>query len=172
MKHTISVLVQNEAGALSRIAGLFSGRGFNIESLTVAPTQDAEYSRVTIVTFGDDNVIEQITKQLNRLINTIKVMDITGESSIERELVLVKVAAKDEVRSEILRIAEIFDAKIVDATAKTYTLEAMGDEMKIRSFIELLRAIGIRELVRSGKVAISREMQFNNLAPVIRSVAG
>lgn len=162
MKHTLSVLVQNEAGVLSRIAGLFSGRGYNIESLTVAPTQDAEYSRVTIVTTGNDGVIEQITKQLNRLINTIKVMDITGESSIERELVLVKVAAKEEDRSEILRIAEIFDAKIVDATSKTYTLEAMGDDMKIKSFIELLRSVGIRELVRSGKVAISREMQFNN----------
>ena len=162
MKHTLSVLVQNEAGVLSRIVGLFSGRGYNIESLTVAPTQDAEYSRVTIVTFGDDGVIEQISKQLNRLINTIKVMDITGEGSIERELVLVKVAAKEESRSEILRIAEIFDAKIVDATPKTYTLEAMGDDIKIRSMIELLRAVGIRELVRSGKVAISREMQLNN----------
>jgi len=166
MKHTLSVLVQNEAGALSRIVGLFSGRGFNIESLTVAPTQDLEYSRVTIVTFGDDGVIEQITKQLNRLINTIKVMDISGEGSIERELVLVKVAAKEEDRSEILRIAEIFDAKIVDATSKTYTLEAMGDDMKIKSFIELLRAVGIRELVRSGKVAISRETQFNTLNTV------
>jgi len=163
MKHTLSVLVQNEAGVLSRIVGLFSGRGYNIESLTVAPTQDAEYSRVTIVTSGDDGVIEQISKQLNKLINTIKVMDITGEGSIERELVLVKVAAKEENRSEILRIAEIFDAKIVDATPKTYTLEAMGDDIKIRSMIELLRAVGIRELVRSGKVAISREMQFNNM---------
>lgn len=163
MKHTLSVLVQNEAGVLSRIVGLFSGRGYNIESLTVAPTQDAEYSRITIVTFGDDGVIEQISKQLNRLINTIKVMDITGEGCIEREIVLVKVAAKEENRSEILRIAEIFDAKIVDATQKTYTLEAMGDDIKIRSMIELLRAVGIRELVRSGKVAISREMQFNNM---------
>jgi len=168
MKHTLSVLVQNEAGVLSRIVGLFSGRGYNIESLTVAPTQDAEYSRVTIVTFGDDGVIEQISKQLNRLINTIKVMDITGECSIERELVLVKVAAKEENRSEILRIAEIFDAKIVDATPKTYTLEAMGDDIKIRSMIELLRAVGIRELVRSGKVAISREMQLNNTSSTSR----
>ena len=164
MKHTLSVLVQNEAGVLSRIVGLFSGRGYNIESLTVAPTQDAEYSRITLVTCGDDGIIEQISKQLNKLINTIKVMDITGEGNIERELVLVKVAAKEEDRSEILRIAEIFDAKIVDATSKTYTLEAMGDDIKIRSFIELLRAVGIRELVRSGKVAISREMQFNNMS--------
>lgn len=161
MKHTLSVLVQNEAGVLSRITSLFSARGFNIESLTVAPTQDQEYSRVTIVTTGDDGVIEQICKQLNRLINTIKVMDITGENSIEREIILVKVAAKDEDRSELIRVAEIFDAKIVDVTAKTYTIEAMGDDVKIRSLIELLRPIGIRELVRSGKVAISREMQFN-----------
>ena len=164
MKHTLSVLVQNEAGVLSRIVGLFSGRGYNIESLTVAPTQDAEYSRITIVTSGEDGVIEQISKQLNKLINTIKVVDITGEGSIERELILVKVAAKEDDRSEILRIAEIFDAKIVDATPKTYTLEAMGDDIKIRSMIELLREVGIRELVRSGKVAISREMQFNNLS--------
>ncbi len=161
MKHTLSVLVQNEAGVLSRIAGLFSGRGFNIESLTVAPTQDQDYSRVTIVTYGDDAVIEQICKQLNRLINTLKVMDITGENSIEREIILVKVAAKDEDRSELIRIAEIFNAEIVDVTAKTYTIEAMGDDSKIRSLIELLRPMGIRELVRSGKVAISREAQFN-----------
>ncbi len=161
MKHTLSVLVQNEAGVLSRIAGLFSGRGFNIESLTVAPTQDQEYSRITIVTSGDDSVIEQICKQLNRLINTIKVMDITGENSIEREIILVKVAAKDEDRSELIRIAEIFNAEIVDVTAKTYTIEATGDDSRIRSLIELLRPMGIRELVRSGKVAISREAQFN-----------
>lgn len=161
MKHTLSVLVQNEAGVLSRIVGLFSGRGFNIESLTVAPTQDQDYSRITIVTTGDDAVIEQICKQLNRLINTLKVMDITGENSIEREIILVKVAAKDEDRSEIIRIADIFNAEIVDVTAKTYTIEAMGDDAKIRSLIELLRPMGIRELVRSGKVAISREAQFN-----------
>lgn len=161
MKHTLSVLVQNEAGVLSRIVGLFSGRGFNIESLTVAPTQDQDYSRITIVTSGDDAVIEQICKQLNRLINTLKVMDITGENSIEREIVLVKVAAKDEDRSELIRIAEIFNAEIVDVTAKTYTIEVMGDDSKIRSVIELLRPMGIRELVRSGKVAISRETQFN-----------
>jgi len=161
MKHTLSILVQNEAGVLSRLAGLFSGRGFNIESLTVAPTQDPAFSRVTIVTVGDDAVIEQISKQLNKLINTIKVVDITGENSIERELILMKVCAKDEDRSELIRVAEIFDAKIVDVTAKTYTIEAMGDDVKIRSLIELLRPMGIRELVRSGKVAISREMQFN-----------
>ena len=158
MRHTISVLVQNEAGVLSRIASLFSGRGYNIESLTVAPTQDQAFSRVTLVTIGDDTVIEQICKQLNRLVNTLKVMDITGDNSIERELLLIKVNAKDDVRSEILRITEIFEAKIVDVTAKTYTIEAMGDDNTIRSLIELLRPLGIRELVRSGKVAISKEV--------------
>jgi len=160
MRHTLSVLVQNESGVLTKISTLFSGRGFNIESLTVAPTLDTEYSRITIVTTGDDRVVEQICKQLNRLINVIKVVDVTGEGSIDRELLLIKVAAKEEDRSEILRIAEIFDAEIVDVTQKTYTLEFMGEESKIKSIIELLKPIGIRELVRSGKVAISKESQF------------
>jgi acetolactate synthase-1/3 small subunit len=160
MRHTLSVLVENEFGVLSRISGLFSGRGFNIESLTVATTQDNAYSRVTLVTIGDDRVIEQICKQLNKLINVIKVTDITSESHIDRELLLIKVSAKEENRSEILRIAEIFDAKIVDASQKYYTVELTGDEFKIRSVIELLRPIGIKEMVRSGKVAITREMQF------------
>lgn len=162
MRHTLSVLVENEFGVLSRISGLFSGRGFNIESLTVAPTQDVAYSRITLVTTGDDKVIEQIVKQLNKLINVIKVTDITGENCLDRELVLIKVSAKEENRSEILRIAEIFDAKIVDASQKSYTVEVSGDEMKIRSIMELLRPIGIKELVRSGKVAITRELQFTD----------
>ena len=160
MRRTLSVLVQNETGVLSRISGLFSGRGFNIESLTVAPTLDTDFSRITIVTAGDDKVIEQISKQLNKLINVIKVIDVTGSDSIDRELVLVKVSARQEDRSEILRIAEIFGAQIVDVSPKTYTIEAIGDEIKIKSIIELLRPIGIKELVRSGKVAISREMQL------------
>lgn len=162
MRHILSVLVQNEAGVLSRIAGLFSGRGFNIESLTVAPTSDPEYSRVTIVTSGDDAIIEQISKQLNRLINVIKVVDITQENYIDRELILIKVSAKDEKRSEVLRIAEIFNANIVDVSPKTYTLEFAGDEVKVRSVIELLRPLGIKEMVRSGKIAISREMNFSD----------
>ncbi|MDD3238320.1 MAG: acetolactate synthase small subunit [Candidatus Gastranaerophilales bacterium] len=163
MNHTISVLVRNEAGVLSRISSLFSGRGYNIESLTVAPTIENEFSRVTIVTSGDDKVIEQIMKQLNRLIPTIKVMALQPQDSIERELILCKVCAKDETRSEILRIAEIFNAKIIDVTHKTYTLQAIGDNRQIRSLIELLRQLGIRELVRSGKVAISRENSFNHI---------
>ena len=166
MIHTISVLVKNEAGVLSRISDLFSGRGYNIESLTVAPTLDTDYSRVTIVTNGDDKVIEQITKQLNRLIPTIKVMDLPVNDAIEREFIMCKVCARDEHRSEILRIAEIFNAKIIDVTHKSYTLQALGDERQIKSLIELLRPIGIRELVRSGKVVISRETQFQNIKNV------
>lgn len=163
MIHTISILVRNEAGVLSRISDLFSGRGYNIESLTVAPTLDTDYSRVTIVTNGDDKVIEQITKQLNRLIPTIKVMDLPVSDCIEREFIMCKVSAKEENRSEILRIAEIFNAKVIDVTNRSYTLQAFGDERQIRSLIELLRPIGIRELVRSGKVVISRENQFQNI---------
>lgn len=163
MNHTISVLVRNESGVLSRISDLFSGRGYNIESLTVAPTLDMDFSRVTVVTNGDDKVVEQIIKQLNRLIPIVKVVDLAAEDSIEREVILCKVCARDEDRSEILRIAEIFHAKIIDVSPKTYTIEALGDERQIRSLIELLRPIGIKELVRSGKVAISRENSFQTI---------
>lgn len=160
MKHTLSVLVQNEAGVLSSLSGLFSGRGYNIESLTVAPTVDNDYSRVTIVTSGDEKVIEQICKQLHRLIYTLKVAEISTENSVSRELVLLKVTAKDEDRSEILRIAEIFEAKIVDVSPKTYTLQIVGDQSKVQAVIELLRPLGIKEIVRSGLVAITKENQF------------
>ncbi len=160
MQHTLSVLVQNEAGVLSSLSGLFSGRGYNIESLTVAPTLDNEYSRVTIVTSGDEKVIEQICKQLHRLIYTLKVADVSKENAIDKELILIKVTAKDEVRSEILRIAEIFNAQIVDVSPKTYTLQFVGDEAQVRSIIELLRPLGIKELVRSGLVCITKENQF------------
>lgn len=163
MKHTISILVKNEAGVISRISDVFSGRGYNMESLTAAPTIDTEYSRVTIVTMGDSKVIEQIVKQLNRLIPTLKIMELSSTDAIEVELVLCKVSAKDEDRSEILRIAEIFNAKIVDVSPKSYTIQAIGDERQITSLLELLRPIGIKELVRSGKVAISRENQFQNI---------
>lgn len=156
MRHTISVLVKNEAGILSRVCDLFSGRGYNIESLTVAPGLDPDLSRITLVTVGDDKVIEQITKQLNRLIPTLKVVDLTAEDAIEMEFILCKVTAKDTDRSEILRLAEIFNAKILDIAQKSYTLQALGDERQIETLIELLRPLGIKELVRSGKVAISR----------------
>ncbi|MCI5824048.1 MAG: acetolactate synthase small subunit [Candidatus Gastranaerophilales bacterium] len=162
-KHTISVLVRNEAGVLSRVVGLFSGRGFNIESLTVAPTLDTDFSRITIVSKGQTGIIEQITKQLNRLIPTLKVLEVTEDDSVSNELILVKVTARDEFRSEILRIAEIFNAKIIDVSPKTYTLMAVGEERQITALIELLRHLGIKELVRSGKVAISRENSFMNI---------
>ncbi len=156
MKHTISVLVENEFGALSRISGLFSGRGFNIESLSVAPTLDPEVSRMTIVTRGDDRILEQITKQLNKLISTIKVVDFTGEDFLERELALVKVSTDAENRAEALRIVDIFRAKVVDVTPKSYTIEITGAPAKVDGIIELLRPMGIKEIVRSGPIAIGR----------------
>lgn len=163
MRHTLSILVINEAGVLSRVTGLFSSRGYNIESLTVAPCLDCDYSRITLVTQGDDDIIEQITKQLNRLIPIIKVVDLTVSEATEREFVFCKVNAKDENRAEILRIAEVSNAKIIDAASKIYTLEACGDEKQINTMIELLRPLGIKELVRSGRVAISKEGSFNNI---------
>ncbi len=156
MRHTISVLVTNEFGVLSRISGLFSGRGFNIESLSVAETFDPKISRMTIVTSGDDKVLEQINKQLNKLVNVIKVYDFTGEEHIERELALIKVNLTAETRAEILSIVDIFRAKVVDVSSRTYTIEITGDEEKIRAITELLRPFGIKELVRTGRVAMAR----------------
>jgi acetolactate synthase-1/3 small subunit len=161
-RHTLSVLVQNEAGVLSRLSGLFSGRGYNIESLTVAPTLDTAFSQVTIVTFGDDAVIEQISKQLNKLINTIKIVELPSEDCIDREFVLCKVAVKEETRSDILRIVEVSEGKVVNITPRLYTLQAIGNESQISTFIDLLRPYGIKELIRSGKVVISRDNQFIN----------
>jgi acetolactate synthase I/III small subunit len=126
MQHTISVVVENEFGVLARVSGLFSGRGFNIDSLSVAPTSDESLSRITIVTRGDDAVLEQITKQLNKLVDVIKVLDFSEDNAIERELALIKVAAEDESRAEVLRIVDIFRAKIIDVTPKSYTIEATG----------------------------------------------
>ena len=137
MQHTISVLVENEFGVLSRVVGLFSGRGFNIDSLTVAPTNDESLSRITVVTRGDEQIIEQITKQLNKLIDVIKVIDFEPEHAIEREMVLVKVSAEDESRAEVLRIADIFRAKVIDTTLESFVFELTGATDKIDSFIEL-----------------------------------
>lgn len=156
MRHTISVLVENKFGVLSRVAGLFSGRGFNIESLTVAETLDPSVSRMTIVTRGEDRIIEQINKQLNKLIDVIKVIDVTSEDHVERELVLVKVNAEEKNRAEILRMADIFRGKIVDVSTKSYTVEITGSESKIGAFVEMVRPLGIQEIARSGKVALSR----------------
>jgi acetolactate synthase-1/3 small subunit len=156
MQHTISVLVENEFGVLSRVAGLFSGRGFNIDSLTVAPTNEEGMSRMTIVTRGDEQILEQINKQLNKLIDVIKVIDFTDGSGVERELALIKVTAEDESRAEVLRIVDIFRAKIIDVTPKSYTIEATGNPVKIDAILDLLRPLGLKELVRTGAVAIGR----------------
>jgi len=155
-KHTIAVLVENRFGVLSRVAGLFSARGYNIESLSVGETLDPAVSRMTLVVRGDEFVIEQAIKQLHKLIDVIKVTDLTEESHVERELILVKVNAEPANRAEILRVADIFRAKVVDVTPATYTLEITGDEQKIGAIVELLRPFGIQELVRTGKVAIAR----------------
>jgi acetolactate synthase-1/3 small subunit len=155
-KHTISVLVENKFGVLSRVAGLFSARGYNIESLSVGETLDESVSRMTIVVRGDEFVIEQVTKQLHKLIDVIKVSDLTDDSHVERELVLVRVNAEPQLRAEILRTADIFRARVIDVTPTSFTLEATGDEGKLEAFLELLRPMGIQEVVRTGKVAIAR----------------
>ncbi|MEA3465585.1 MAG: acetolactate synthase small subunit [Thermodesulfobacteriota bacterium] len=156
MKHTISVLVENEFGVLPRVAGLFSGRGFNIDSLSVAPTIDPTISRMTIVTSGDSRILEQVSKQLNKLIDVIKVIDFTDQNFVEREMLMVKVAAEAESRAEVLRIADIFRAQVVDVTARSYSLEVTGTPEKLDACIELLRPLGLKELVRSGPIVLGR----------------
>ncbi len=156
MRHTISVLVENEFGVLARVASLFSGRGFNIESLSVAETLDASVSRITLVTHGDDQVLEQIEKQLNKLINVIKVTDFIDTEHVERELVLVKVAADERSRGELMNIVGIFRARIIDVSRASYIVEITGTEDKVRALTELLRPLGILEIVRTGKVAMFR----------------
>ena len=157
MRHIISILLENESGALSRVAGLFSARGYNIESLTVAATEDRTLSRLTLVTRGDDSVIEQILKQLNKLVDVVKVVDITEGPHLEREIILVKVQVRSgDQRDEMMRLIEIFKGKIVDVTQTTYTLEMTGDSAKISSFLEGLKNTTILETVRSGITGISR----------------
>lgn len=157
MRHTISLLVENRFGVLSRVSGLFSGRGYNIESVSVGETIDPAISQMTIVTSGDDAVIEQITKQLNKLIDVIKVTDMTDFDHVEREMVLIKVSVKQERKVEVLNLTEIFRGRIVDSSENAYTIEITGDEKKIQAFINLMRPMGIMEFVRTGKVAIIRE---------------
>ncbi len=159
MRHTISVLVENKFGVLSRIAGLFSGRGFNIESLTVSPTHDQTMSKMTIVTSGDDAVLEQIDKQLNKLVEVVKVTDLTGSGFAARELMLIKVKADSKIRSEVLQIAGIFRADIVHVGHDYLIMEVTGKTDKIDAFIELLDPFGIIELARTGKVALARAPQ-------------
>jgi acetolactate synthase I/III small subunit len=156
MKHTLAVLVENKSGVLSRVASLFSRRGYNIDSLAVGVTEDPDISRITIVVHGDDHVLEQVTKQLNKLIDVIKVSDIGGDDAVERELALIKVSADANTRSEIIQIANIFRARIVDVAPKSMTVEVTGDESKIQAIEKLLRQFGIKELVRTGKIAMVR----------------
>jgi acetolactate synthase-1/3 small subunit len=158
MKHTISITVENRFGVLSRVVGLFSGRGFNIESLSVGETIDPEISRITIVTRGDDRIIEQVTKQLRKLIDVIKVTDLTDLNFVDRELILIKINATEKTKAEVLRINEIFRGKIVDVSPASYTFEITGDEGKIQAFIKLVKPFGVKEISRTGKVALSREL--------------
>ncbi len=156
MKHVISILLENEPGALSRVVGLFSARGYNIETLTVAPTEDVTLSRMTIVTVGSDEIIEQITKHLNRLVDVVKVVDLSEGPHVERELMLIKVRAVGKEREEMKRMAEIFRGRIIDVTDKTYTIELTGVQDKIAAFIGALDRSAILETVRTGVSGVGR----------------
>lgn len=159
MRHVLSVLVENEPGVLSRVAGLFSGRGFNIESLNVAPTLEEGVSLMTITTSGEEQIIEQIVKQLRKLVTVIKVVDFIDVSAVEREMMMVKVQADDARRAEVLRIADIFRCKVVDVSLNDLTLEATGDHGKVQAILSLLARFGIKEIARTGTVAMRRSMQ-------------
>ncbi len=161
MKHTLSVLVEDEAGVLTRIAGLFARRGFNIESLAVGPAEQMGISRITMVVPGDDQVIEQLTKQLYKLINVLKVQDVTEIPCVERELMLVKVNAVAAMRSEIIEIVQIFRAKVVDVSEDSLIVEVAGDPGKMVAIVQMLNKFGIREIARTGKVSLTRESGVN-----------
>ena len=156
MRHVISVLLENESGALSRVSGLFSARGYNIESLTVAPTEDPSLSRITIVSVGSEDIIEQITKQLNKLVEVVKVVDLSEAAHVERELMLIKVRAAGKDREEMKRMAEIFRGRIIDVTEKSYTIELTGDQTKNDAFLEAIDRTAILETVRTGSSGIGR----------------
>jgi len=156
MRHTISVLVENKFGVLTRVAGLFSGRGYNIDSLNVAPTADPTASRMTIVTRGDDATVDQIVKQLTKLADVMKVVDFREGEYVDRELVLVKVSVDSKTRAEVMQVTDIFRAKIVDVQSKTLTIEVTGDENKVEKFVSLMKSFGVVELTRTGKVALPR----------------
>jgi len=158
-KHTISILVENKFGALNRIVGLFSARGYNIDSISVGTSEDDSVARVTIVSKGDDDVIEQIIKQLNKLIDVTKVVDLTYEGFVERELVLIKVAANRNSRPELMQISEIFRSKIIDISPRSLTIEATGGEKKVDAMIKMLTPFGIKEIARTGRVALKREFE-------------
>lgn len=156
MKHTLAILVENKPGVLTRVAGLFSRRGFNIESLAVGVTENADTSRITIVVSGDDHVLEQVEKQLNKLIDVIRVSDIPPDESVSRELALIKVGVDSTTRAEVMQIVDVFRAKIVDVGIKSLVIEVTGDESKINAMEQLLRHFGIKEMVRTGKIAMNR----------------
>ncbi len=157
MRHTISVLVENKFGVLTRVAGLFSGRGYNIDSLNVAPTHDPQISRMTIVTRGDDATLEQIVKQLKKLVDVLKVQDFREGEYIDRELVLIKVSVDSKSRAEVMQITDIFRAKIVDVQPSSVAIEVTGNESKVEKFIELMKSFGVLDLTRTGKVAMPRK---------------
>lgn len=156
MRHTISVLVENKFGVLTRVAGLFSGRGYNIDTLNVGPTEDPATSRMTIVTRGDDATLEQIVKQLEKLVDVLKVQDFGEDEYIDRELVLVKVSVDSKSRAEVMQITDIFRAKIVDVQPKSLTIEITGNESKVEKFLNLMKTFGVLDLTRTGKVALPR----------------
>ena len=163
MRRVLSVLVENEPGVLSRVAGLFSGRGFNIESLNVAPTLEDGVSLMTITTSGDEQIIEQIVKQLRKLVTVVKVVDFYGMAYVEREMMVIKVHAEESKRGEVLRIADIFRCKVVDESLTDLTLEATGDHSKLQAIIQLLQKFGIKELARTGTLAVRRTMQSDDI---------
>ena len=157
MRHTISVLVENKFGVLTRVAGLFSGRGYNIDTLNVGPTHDPNTSRMTIVTVGDDATLDQIVKQLKKLVDVLEVQNFQEGEYIDRELVLVKIAVDSKTRAEVMQITDIFRAKIVDVQPKTLTIEITGNESKVGKFLDLMKTFGVLELTRSGKLALPRK---------------
>ncbi|HEC24444.1 MAG TPA: acetolactate synthase small subunit [bacterium] len=159
--HILSVLVENESGVLTRVAGLFSARGFNIDSICVAKTLEKNESKMIIATSGDAQILEQITKQLNRLVNVIKVQELTGEDSVTRETVLIKINADETTKGDIFRIKDIFGGRIIDMSRNSYTLEAIGSEGKIESLIDVLRPLGIKDIVKTGIIAIQRAKKSN-----------
>ena len=157
MQHTISILVENKFGVLTRVTGLFSGRGYNIDTLNVGPTQDAAFSRITVVTHGDEATLEQSVKQLNKLPNVLKVQNFREGEYVDRELVLVKVAVDSKSRAEVMQITDIFRAKIVDVQPKTLTIEITGNSSKVGKFLDLMKTFGVLELTRTGQVAMPRK---------------
>ena len=157
MRHTISVLVENKFGVLTRIAGMFSGRGFNIDTLNVGPTLDPSTSRMTIVVRGDDNVLEQVTKQLNKLVDVIEIQDFREDEYVDRELVLMRVSVTAETRSEVMQMCDIFRAKIIDVQRKNVSIELTGNGSKINKFLMLMEPFGISDLTRTGQVALARK---------------